>query len=79
MRPYTIGEVDQLRDTVRRRTRLSPVEVEAQVQTYMMAGVTAADLIQHDEEGRRGIETIAMTPLEGGQPVYFQGVKSCHD
>lgn len=53
MRPYTISEIDQLRDTVRRRTLLAPVEVEAQVQTYIMAGITAADLIQHDEEGRK--------------------------
>jgi len=79
MKSYTISEIDQLRSTVRRRTRLAPVEVEAQVQTYMMAGITAADLIQHDEAGRENIETVVMTPLKDGKPRYIQGAKQCHD
>lgn len=71
MRPYTISEIDQLRDTVRRRTRLAPVEVEAQVQTYIMSGITAADLIQHDEEGRKTLVEIA--GLGSGHIGYCKG------
>ena len=59
MRPYTISEIHHLRDTVRRRALLSPLEVEAQVQTYIMAGITAVDLIQYDEKSRETLMEVA--------------------